>query len=285
MLSLLCLKLGKTLPQFKMTPVKWVAQQFIRKGAAIGNYLWLDSQDIGGIDKTPLRQCDNWLMGRMKEAHEVERILKQLLGMKVKAEEIQTLPLGHFYAVIGNEVKKVYVLPAGVPEDIGRKVSRGELTSEYVRDQFLKRKMGVEDVMWKEKYEDLLRKYDELERKIGEMLAEAGKPREHEKKLEEEIRKLKNDNANLKKAYDITVEQLREACDKLERFRNFENALIGIVEAARPQGFESATSMPSEINVQREAPALTVQIIRKPLVLSTDNAQGRLALLYAEGFF
>jgi very-short-patch-repair endonuclease len=89
----------ETLPQTKMTPVKWVAQQFIRKGAAIGNYLWLDSQDIGGIDKTPLRQCDNWLMGRMKEAHEVERILKQLLGMKVPAEEIQTLPLGHFYAV------------------------------------------------------------------------------------------------------------------------------------------------------------------------------------------
>jgi hypothetical protein len=277
----------ETLPQFKMTPVKWVAQQFIRKGAAIGNYLWLDSQDIGGIDKTPLRQCDNWLMGRMKEAHEVERILKQLLGMKVKAEEIQTLPLGHFYAVIGNEVKKVYVLPEGVPEEVGRKVSLRELSPEYVRDKFLKPKVREvgQDLVWKEKYEELLPKYNELERKFGELLAEMGKPREHEKKLEEEIRKLKHDNTNLKKAYDITVEQLREACDKLERFRNFEKALIGIVEAARPQGFESATSMPSEINVQREAPALTVQIIRKPLVLSTDNAQGRLALLYAEGFF
>jgi hypothetical protein len=280
----------ETLPQFKMTPVKWVAQQFIRKGAAIGNYLWLDSQDIGGIDKTPLRQCDNWLMGRMKEAHEVERILKQLLGMKVRAEDIQTLRLGHFYAVIGNEVKKVYVLPVGVPETIGKEVALSKRSPESVRDEFLKRKMEVEDIVWKEKYEELLRKYDEIERKIGEMLAEAGKPREHEKKLEEEIKKLKNDNANLKKAYNITVEQLREACAKLERFRNFENALIGIVEAAHPQllhpeGFESATSMPSEINVQREVPALTVQVIRKPLVLSTDNAQGRLALLYAEGFF
>jgi hypothetical protein len=277
----------ETLPQFKMTPVKWVAQQFIRKGAAIGNYLWLDSQDIGGIDKTPLRQCDNWLMGRMKEAHEVERILKQLLGMKVKAEEIQTLPLGHFYAVIGNEVKKVYVLPEGVPEDVGRGVSLGKLSPEYVRDKFLKPKVREvdQDLVWKEKYEELLPKYNELERKFGELLAEMGKPREYEKKLEEEIRKLKNDNANLKKAYDITVEQLQEACDKLERFRNFEKALIGIVEAARPQGFESATSMPSEINVQREVPALTVQVIRKPLVLSTDNAQGRAALLYAEGFF
>lgn len=57
----------ESIPQGKMTPVKWVAQQFIRKGAALGNYMFLDSQDIGGIDKTPLRQCDNWLMGRMKE--------------------------------------------------------------------------------------------------------------------------------------------------------------------------------------------------------------------------
>src|SRR5437660_1126612 len=59
------------LPQGRMTPVKWSAERFIRKGAAIGNYLWLDSQDIGGLDKTPLRQVDNWFIGRMKEAHEV----------------------------------------------------------------------------------------------------------------------------------------------------------------------------------------------------------------------
>jgi len=129
----------ETLPQSRMTPVKWVAQQFIRKGAAIGNYMFLDSQDIGGIDKTPLRQCDNWLMGRMKEAHEVERILKQLLGMKVKAEEIQTLPLGHFFAVVGNRVKKVYVLPSGVPEEVGIKVATGVITSDSVQAEYLKK--------------------------------------------------------------------------------------------------------------------------------------------------
>jgi len=128
----------ETLPQARMTPVKWVAQQFIRKGAAIGNYMFLDSQDIGGIDKTPLRQCDNWLLGRMKEAHEVERILKQLLGMKVKAEEIQTLPLGHFFAAVGNKVQKVYVLPSGVRENIGISVAMGIITPEAVRDEYLK---------------------------------------------------------------------------------------------------------------------------------------------------
>lgn len=128
----------ETLPQSKMTPVKWVAERFIRKGASIGNYLWIDSQDIGGIDKTPLRQCDNWLMGRMKEAHEVERIIKQLLGHKVPLSEIQTLPLGHFFAVIGDQLKKVYVLPVGVPENVGKMVAIGSTKPEYVRDHFLK---------------------------------------------------------------------------------------------------------------------------------------------------
>jgi hypothetical protein len=127
----------ETLPQARMTPVKWVAQQFIRKGAAIGNYMWLDSQDIAGVEKTFLRQCDNWLMGRMKETNEVERILKQLLGANVKAEEIQTLPLGHFYAVLGNKVKKVYVLPSGVPESAGAAVATGADNPEDIKLQYL----------------------------------------------------------------------------------------------------------------------------------------------------
>jgi len=257
----------ETLPQTKMTPVKWVAQQFIRKGAAIGNYLWLDSQDIGGIDKTPLRQCDNWLMGRMKEAHEVERILKQLLGMKVKAEDIQTLPLGHFYAAIGNEVKKVYVLPVGVPEEVGRKVALGEFTPEYVRDTFLKQKMEVEnEEMWKRKYEE-----------------------EHEKRMKAEQLKAEME---ILKGQLVKARGEAEALGKMkEAIQKFFEALNELSKADRSlipwnaQVFEPCSIAPSEVTVQREIPALTVRIIRKPLVLNTDNAQGRLALLYSEGFF
>jgi len=268
----------ETLPQFKMTPVKWVAQQFIRKGAAIGNYLWLDSQDIGGIDKTPLRQCDNWLMGRMKEAHEVERILKQLLGMKVKAEEIQTLPLGHFYAVIGNEVKKVYVLPASVPEAIGKEVALGKRSPESVRDGFLKSRMVDEDLVWKERYE-------QLKAEIPKMVEEARRQgyREAMQKLDE-VKKQWN-----VEEYQQTIAQLKDdkaALDaelkKLEPLKAFREALMKFLGEYTPL---PESSVPSEVTVQQEVPALTVQVIRKPLVLSTDNAQGRLALLYAEGFF
>jgi hypothetical protein len=41
----------------------------------------------------------------------------------------------------------------------------------------------------------------------------------------------------------------------------------------------------SEIIVNHEAPTLTIEIVRKPLQLSSLNVQGRLAILYAEGFF
>jgi hypothetical protein len=126
------------LPQGKMTPVKWAAERYVRKGAAIGNYLWIDSQDTGGIDKTPLRQVDNWFFGRMKEAHETDRIAKQLLGVKLPPGEIETLPLGHFITVIGNKVQKIYALPVGVPPNVGQLVATGRMTPEDVQEKYLK---------------------------------------------------------------------------------------------------------------------------------------------------
>jgi hypothetical protein len=116
------------IPQGRNTPVKLYAETFIRKGAAIGNYLFIDSQDIAGIDKMPLRQCNNWILGRQREGHEVERVREQIGRKKIDSEEIRSLPLGHFLAILGDDVKKVYVLPARVPAKIGRRVAMGEMT-------------------------------------------------------------------------------------------------------------------------------------------------------------
>jgi len=254
----------ETLPQGKMTAVKWVAQQFIRKGAAIGNYLWLDSQDIGGIDKTPLRQCDIWLMGRMKEAHEVERVIKQLLGAKIKREEIQTLPLGHFYAVFGNKVKKVYVLPSGVPEEIGVKVAKGELSPEYVRDNYLKPRLKEvdNDLVWKEKYEMLKAEFD---------------------KLNDEIDKLKDEIATLRKkvaAQEKTIEELEDAEEVVGLLRTVLSKVLPkqTLVAHTPQP-------PEEVKVRIEQPVLSLEIHRKVLTLSSEDLTGKVAIIYADGFF
>jgi len=281
----------ETLPQTKMTPVKWVAQQFIRKGAAIGNYLWVDSQDIGSIDKAPLRQCDNWLMGRMKEAHEVERILKQLLGMKVPAEEIQTLPLGHFYAVVGNNVHKVYVLPVGVPEDIGRKVAQGQLTPEYVRDVYLKpRLVEVGDEMFRELYEQEKKKREELEKQLQEMKEKHEKELQISKVLEKEVLRLKEENEKLQnelselKPLSEKAASLEEELKKLDALKALREAFIkafGIPTA--PPGFEPASSVPSQMLVVTEQPALTVKVERKAMELTDKTTEGKIAIIYAEG--
>lgn len=241
----------ETLPEHKLTPVKWVAERFIRKGAAVGNYMWLDAQDIAGLSKVPLRQCDNWLLGRMREAHEVERILKQLLGKKLPAEEIQTLPLGHFYAVFRNEVRKVYVLPAEVPEEIGQKVAKGELLPEYVRDNYLHPNVRLNQ--------------DVIQHDVAKLVEEAGQQASNEamQKIEE-----------MKRQWTMELKSL-------EPLKAFRDALLKIL----PANTSHDSNLPAEISVQHEAPALNVQIQRKPLALSTKNTLGRLALLYAEGYF
>ncbi len=128
------------LPQGRNTPVKLYAETFIRKGAAVGNYLFIDTQDIAGIDKTPLRQCNNWILGRQREGHEVDRVREQIGKAKIDAEEIRSLSLGYFIAILGDEVRKAYVLPAGVPQEMGRRVALGEITSADVGKYMSERK-------------------------------------------------------------------------------------------------------------------------------------------------
>jgi hypothetical protein len=288
----------ETIPQGKMTPVKWVAQQFIRKGAAIGNYLWLDSQDIGGIDKTPLRQCDNWLMGRMKEAHEVERILKQLLGMKVPAEEIQTLPLGHFYAAIGNDVKKVYVLPVGVPEDVGAQVARGELTPEYVRDQYLKpvsRVLEDEDLTYKPLWEEEKRKREELEKEFTRQVERLSdlKAQEKTEKLEKQVHLLEGIKKDLMSTLNAKDEEHRDFSDLASGLRRVLGVQkiydrIAEVEAKIPTSIPTnePTEKPTAVGLQRVITIVDLEEVRKhaPKV-PTDTVKGKILELARDGFF
>jgi hypothetical protein len=234
-------------------------------------------------------------MGRMKEAHEVERILKQLLGMKVAAEEIQTLPLGHFYATIGNDVKKVYVLPVGVPEEVGRDVALGKRSPESVRDDFLKRKMEVDEIVWKEKYEQLEKRFTDIRTEIFNELN-----KEFESKIEEERQKAFREAMKkvdeIKKQWNIeeyqkTIVQLKDekvaleaTLKQLEPLKAFKEALIKFLGPyAHTPGFEPGTSVPSDVSVSVEQPALTVKVEHKSVDLTDKTTEGKIAIIYAEG--
>jgi hypothetical protein len=104
----------KFAPQGRNTPVKLEVRKIAREGAGLKNYLWVDSQDIAGVEKEILRAASVWLIGVQREANEIERALKSIpKGIKRPKEgDVPTLHLGEFFACWGEHVKKVYVLPA-----------------------------------------------------------------------------------------------------------------------------------------------------------------------------
>lgn len=114
------------LPQGRGSPVKLSAVELIRKGAGLRNYVWLDSQDIGGIDKELLRSCPVWLLGVQREANEIKRVLENIPAgiAKPKAADVARLRTGQFFACYSDHVINTYVQPAWMSDDDAIKVAR-----------------------------------------------------------------------------------------------------------------------------------------------------------------
>lgn len=154
------------IPKGRTTPVKLRASSFIRKGASIHNFLLVDSQDLAGIDYEPLRQCDNWIMGRQKDQREVDRTLEEIFRNRPSAEEIMTLPRGVFYACLGNDVFKVYVQPTWMDDETARRISLGE---KKVEDIVAPKVVSLKTIKVSEEVEaDELRVLDERINKVWE---------------------------------------------------------------------------------------------------------------------
>lgn len=128
------------LPQGRGSPVKLSAVELIRKGAGLRNYVWLDSQDIGGVDKELLRSCPVWLLGVQRERNEIKRVLDNIPAgvAKPKAADVMTLSIGQFFACHGNTVAKVYVQPAWMPGDVAQEIARGDRSADDVERPIVK---------------------------------------------------------------------------------------------------------------------------------------------------
>jgi len=118
-------------PQGRGSPVKLSAIELMRKGAGLRNYVWIDSQDIGGVDKELLRQCPVWLLGVQREANEIKRVLDAIPAgvSKPRAADIALLEKGQFFACFGRSVIKTYVVPAWAGHD-AIKVAMGTMRAE-----------------------------------------------------------------------------------------------------------------------------------------------------------
>lgn len=120
------------IPQGRGSPVKLAAVELIRKGAGLSNFVWLDSQDIGGVDKELLRSCPVWLLGVQRETNEIKRVLDNIPAgiAKPKPADVATLRKGQFYACFADSVIKTYVQPAWMIQAEAVGIARGTIRVE-----------------------------------------------------------------------------------------------------------------------------------------------------------
>jgi len=126
----------KFAPKMRNSPVRMAAEELIRQGAALRNFLWCDSQDLAGISSVLLRQVTVWLFGVQRDPREIERTLEHIPADQAKPNkrDIATLGRGEFIVSFERQLYRVYVQPAWMTPAHAEAIARGEESVESARE-------------------------------------------------------------------------------------------------------------------------------------------------------
>lgn len=118
----------KFTPRRQQTPVRFAAEEFIRQGAALRNFLWVDSQDLASVSAVILRQVKVWLFGVQRAADEIEKTLALIPAdiRKPSKADIAHLGIGQFIVCFEREMYRVQVQPAWMTAAHCEAIARGE---------------------------------------------------------------------------------------------------------------------------------------------------------------
>lgn len=245
------------LPQGRGSPVKLSAVELIRKGAGLRNFVWLDSQDIGGIEKELLRSCTVWLLGVQREINEVKRNLDNIPAgiARPTPSDVASLERGQFYACWGKHVVKTYVQPAWMKTDEAVSIACGGkqktfISSVYPAPEPTPTKIVVES-------EDTV--------------------------TTDEARKLRDENDRLQNRIGDLEELLRVACESKGHQRQV--ATNGDADAVYSQILARLLREPAIVKLNLSKPEIEMTITRKTVTLDEFSLKGRIARLLKEGFF
>jgi len=105
------------IPQEYGSASKRAVTKLVKEGASSRQFVYVADQAITEIEKSVLKQCDVWVLGKQRELNEAERTYKQLPFKEgIKKEDIMRLETGHFYLCTSDPVKKVYAKPYWLSE-------------------------------------------------------------------------------------------------------------------------------------------------------------------------
>jgi hypothetical protein len=252
------------IPQGRNSPVKLSAEQLVRKGAALGNFVWIDSQDMAGVDKVLLRGCPVWLIGVQREANELKRALANIpAGIKrPKPTDVATLERGQFYACWGQHAIKTYVQPTWMNKADALAIAVGRKSIDEARPP----------------------------KSLALTKPEPTKPKEPEV-TEHEAQQLRQQNADLQ----LQIEKLNQQITLLTKQLPREAQTAVPVPAAPPAAgdFEQlyaqiktrlASEAPALIKLLAIKPELQVTVKTQTIETSLTELRGMIAKLMSEGF-
>jgi hypothetical protein len=238
------------MPQSRNTPVKLAGEALVRKGAASENFMWLDSQDITGVDKRVLKQVGVWILGVQREINEVEHTLDQMAvpkKLKPPIEEVMQLRRGQFFVCFEDVMKRVYVLPRWMPKDVGYGIA---MLPSTAAEQLLR---------------EAIAKYQP----------------QHSRREEK--------NVDYRAAYEEAQEEIRQLKERLARLERDtpSNPTPAMPRAKLANQASSTSSSAEEVAMSLDVKRPVIDVTKRVYVIeaSDDDQFGRISLLIAEGFF
>jgi hypothetical protein len=256
------------IPQGRGAPVKLAAEKFIRQGAALGNYLWLDSQDIAGVDKAILKQVPVWVLGVQRESNEVKRTLDQIPAgiKKPKPDAIATLGLGEFFACHGSTITKAYVQPTWLDDTAAKLIATGKgVKPTPARRAASPPVPPIEDTVTEKEARELRETNERLTADNAELRAR--------------LDRLESERAGAVKIVKTTADAPPVPTRSFTAEESFDNEAM--YQAFKKRLVEEA---PAVLRLVTLKPEIIVEIERKTITISSGSLRARVARVIAAGF-
>jgi len=214
------------IPLSAKTPVTKTAVKMASEGAVLEVDLWVDSQTYSSINSEVRKQCGTQLHGVQMDNNEAKTIT-DLLDKKWKPRKLKSLKLGHFFVKTKDKrYKHVYVLPAGIEEDVGIAVATGKLRVEEVKSMLMDlappevvpNTLEIQDneLELLEAEGIVARNKEAIVRILAKLRTELDEANRKVLDLEEKVHRLEVDHSNEKRELEIRVEDLEREKEKLQ---------------------------------------------------------------------
>lgn len=288
------------IPQKRGSPVMDAAIALSRKGGTLSNFVWLDSQDIAGVNKEMLRAPGVWILGVQREINEVKRTLAHIPieSPKPKPADVMQLGRGEFFVCFGRELHKVYVQPTWLGSLDAQAIARGSVSKSFAD---LRRASAMhvdslddkEDAMWKEKFEALQIEHKKLTEAHDAVAGE-------QLKLSAEVQRLTillmDSSGTSAKGADATRGRTappEQPATPAGNLRGYVTSKLAVPRVDGRIDFDAiycyvknrAAADPGILELLIARPELRIKVDRVVLQLEGSSFYGRMGQLVNEGFF